>query len=198
MSTIILTIAIIVGLIGIFMAWLANRQNKELLGRLERVNDRIHALQNDIKMEQEKTEETKLTLQGELQKLKGETPPPVAANAGPAPAQPPALNEITPQTLRTRLERGDDLLVVDMRQKFEYKSGHIPGAINIFINDIPSRVKELPKDKDIVFQCWSGNTSLQAAAYLIDNGWSAEHIASLSGGIAGWTQTHGMDSLVPS
>jgi rhodanese-related sulfurtransferase len=198
MSTFILTIAIILGLIGLFMAWLATRQNKELMGRLERVDDRLQALQNEIKMEQEKTEEAKLALQGELQKLKGENPTPVKTNAGSVSSSPPTLTEITPQALKTRLDQGEDLIVVDMRQKFEYKAGHIPGAINMFVNDIPLRAEELPKDKDIVFQCWSGNTSLQAAAYLIDNGWPAERIASLSGGISGWTQTHGMDNLVQS
>jgi rhodanese-related sulfurtransferase len=37
---------------------------------------------------------------------------------------------------------------------------------------------------------------LQASAFLIENGWSAERVASLSGGIAGWVQAHGLESLV--
>jgi rhodanese-related sulfurtransferase len=66
----------------------------------------------------------------------------------------------------------------------------------MFVNEIPARIGELPKDKDIIFQCWHGNTSLQASAYLIEHGWSAERVASLSGGIAGWVQTHGQEALV--
>ena len=105
------------------------------------------------------------------------------------------VKEILPDALKARLENGDDLIVVDMRQGWEYQSGHIPGALHMFIQDIPYQFKTLPQDTDIVFQCWHGNTSLQASAFLIDNGWSGERVFSLSGGIAGWVQTHGMESL---
>jgi rhodanese-related sulfurtransferase len=57
---------------------------------------------------------------------------------------------------------------------------HIPGATHIFINEIPARINELPKDKDVVFQCWHGNTSLQATAFLIENGWPASRYARSS------------------
>ena len=93
------------------------------------------------------------------------------------------------------LDLGQRYPIIDVRTPAEYDKGHIPGAINIFVNDIPMRAGELPQYKDIIFQCWHGNTSLQAAAYLIENGWSAERVASLSGGMAGWTQTHGLESL---
>ncbi len=110
--------------------------------------------------------------------------------------EPININEISPQELKVRLDTGDDVVVVDMRQSWEYQSGHIPGAIHMFINEIPTRFHELPKDVDIVFQCWHGNTSLQASAFLIENGWLASQVASLSGGIAGWVQAHGQTSLV--
>lgn len=106
------------------------------------------------------------------------------------------IREISPQDLKARLDNGDEVMVVDMRQLWEYQHGHIPGATHMFVNEIPARINELPKDKDIVFQCWHGNTSLQASAYLIENGWSAERVASLEGGIAGWVQTNGQNSLV--
>ncbi|MBE7469471.1 MAG: rhodanese-like domain-containing protein [Anaerolineales bacterium] len=106
------------------------------------------------------------------------------------------IKEVSPQDLKARLDKGDEIVVVDMRQSWEYQHGHIPGATHMFVNEIPARLNELPKDKDIVFQCWTGNTSLQASAYLIENGWSAERVASLEGGIAGWVQTNGQGSLV--
>jgi rhodanese-related sulfurtransferase len=106
------------------------------------------------------------------------------------------VREVSPQDLKARLDNGDEIVVVDMRQSWEYQHGHIPGATHMFVNEIPARINELPKDKDIVFQCWHGNTSLQASAYLIENGWSAERVASLEGGIAGWVQTNGQASLV--
>ncbi|GIK36184.1 MAG: hypothetical protein BroJett011_00170 [Chloroflexota bacterium] len=110
--------------------------------------------------------------------------------------EPLRINEITPHELKARLDNGDDMVVVDMRQGWEYQHGHIPGATHMFINEIPARMNELPKDKDIVFQCWHGNTSLQASAFLIENGWAAERVSSLSGGMAGWVQAHGQGALV--
>jgi rhodanese-related sulfurtransferase len=110
--------------------------------------------------------------------------------------EPIKINEVSPQALKARLDNGDDVIVVDMRQPWEYQNGHIPGAVHMFVNEIPGRIDELPKDQDIVFQCWHGNTSLQASAFLIENGWSAERVASLSGGIAGWVQVNGMESMV--
>ena len=108
------------------------------------------------------------------------------------------ITEISPQQLHARLTQGDRLVVVDLRQPWEYATGHIPGAMNIFIQDIPRRLHELPQDQDIVFQCWHGMTSLDVAGFAIQNGWLAGHIASLSGGMAGWVQTHGPQSLQPA
>ena len=116
----------------------------------------------------------------------------------PPPPEPEPLhiNEITPHDLLTRIQNQEDVLVVDMRQPWEHQSGHIPSAENFFIQEIPARMGEFPKDRDIVFQCWHGNTSLQASAFLIENGWDGARIASLSGGIAGWVEAHGPESLV--
>lgn len=105
------------------------------------------------------------------------------------------INEISPQQLRSQLDQGDDLLVVDLRQPWEHKSGHIPGAVNIFIRDIPMRLGELPQDRDVVFQCWHGVTSLDVAGFVMQQGWPASRITSLSGGFAGWLHAHGAESL---
>ncbi len=133
---------------------------------------------------------------GLLKKLfGGKEEEPVAPPPPPAPEpEPIRINEITPHELKARLDNGD--VVVDMRQDWEYQYGHIPGAIHMFINEIPIRFNELPQDKEIVFQCWHGNTSLGASAFLIERGWPAERVASLSGGIAGWVQAHGQKALV--
>jgi len=100
--------------------------------------------------------------------------------------EPMSITEVSPEQLQARLERGDDLLVVDLRQPWEYHAGHIPGAVSLFIEEVPMRLSELPTDVDIVLQCWHGHTSLDVATYLIQQGWLASRIASLSGGIAGW------------
>ena len=117
--------------------------------------------------------------------------------SAPPPPEPEVIkvNEILPDDLKVRLDNGDGLVVVDMRQGWEYQAGHIPGAMHMFIQDIPDRFGELPKNKDVIFQCWHGNTSLDASAFLIRNGWDADRVFSLSGGIAGWTRTNGFNSL---
>src|SRR5207248_9066732 len=79
--------------------------------------------------------------------------------------EPINITEVAPEQLKTRLERGDDVVVVDLRQVWEYHAGHIPGAISLFIEEVPMRLNELPTDVDIVFQCWRGHTSLDVAAY---------------------------------
>ncbi len=108
------------------------------------------------------------------------------------------IAEISPRELYLRLDQEEEVTVVDLRQSWEYQAGHIPGAIHIFIQDIPTRLHELPQDRDIVFQCWHGVTSLDVAGFVIQNGWPAARITSLSEGMAGWVGTHGADSLVPA
>ena len=128
------------------------------------------------------------------QQLEVTSSPPPASQ--PEPPQPLRVTEISPQELKTQLENGHNVLVVDMRSPGEYQAGHIPGAINMFVQTIPARLNELPQDRPIVFQCWHGHTSLDASAYLIQHGWTAANIVSLNGGMAGWVQVHGLGSLV--
>lgn len=108
---------------------------------------------------------------------------------------PVQITEVSPEQLKTRLDRGDAVLVVDLRQPWEYRAGHIPTAMSLFIEEVPLRLHELPHDTDIVLQCWHGHTSLDVAAYVLQHGWAAEHIASLSGGMAGWVHTYGAAAL---
>lgn len=110
-------------------------------------------------------------------------------------AEPLSIIEISPEQLQARLAQGEDVVVVDLRQAWEYQSGHIPGAMSLFIEEVPRRLAELPMDADIVLQCWHGHTSLDVAAYMIQQGWQADRVASLSGGFAGWIHRHGMAAL---
>ena len=120
---------------------------------------------------------------------------PVRPSPEPEP-EPIHIKEISPIDLKARLDNGDDLIVVDIRQASEYQSGHIPRARHMFIEEIPMRFTELSKETDIVFQCWHGNTSFQVSGFLIEKGWDALRVSSLSGGIAGWTSAFGEDGLV--
>jgi len=120
---------------------------------------------------------------------------PAASPAKKKEALPPPITEISPAALQTRLNNNHGPVVVDMRSSWEYQAGHIPGAINIFAQQIPFRYRELPPDAELVLQCWHGNSSVGACGFLIENGWPPNRVSSLRGGMAGWVQTHGAASL---
>ena len=86
--------------------------------------------------------------------------------------------------------------MVDLRQTWEYTSGHIIGAINVPIMFLPDKLDLIPKDQKVVMQCYHGFTSLDASGYLLENGWSEDHVYSLMGGMSGWVVDQGLESLV--
>lgn len=147
---------------------------------------------------------------GLLQKLFGrgkkESAPATPAQAAPPPKPTPEpepeeamleIKETMIHELNDSLEKGQDVVVVDLRQPWEYAQGHIPGAISIPMMQFMERHEEIPKDKPVVVQCYHGFTSLDASGFLITQGWSAENVSSLNGGITGWIQTYGIDALEP-
>lgn len=78
----------------------------------------------------------------------------------------------------------DDVLVLDVREQWEYDEGHIPNVIHIPMNDIPNRLSEIPTDKEVVVTCRSGNRSGQVADFLREQGYTNIH--NMSGGILDW------------
>lgn len=76
------------------------------------------------------------------------------------------------------------LILLDVRTPEEWAEGHIEGAILIPLDELPNRAAaELPQDAEIVVYCRSGNRSAQAAAYLVDAGYT--NVSDL-GGIIDW------------
>ncbi len=66
----------------------------------------------------------------------------------------------------------DEVLVIDVRSEEEYKAGHIQHAINIFVDEMESRLNEIEdyKDKPVILYCNTGNKSGKAAKLLVANG----------------------------
>ena len=62
------------------------------------------------------------------------------------------LEPIAPEELRRRLEAGD-VTLVDVRPADEFAAGHIPGALSVPVEELPDRIRELPKRKEIVAYC---------------------------------------------
>ncbi|MGH2406940.1 MAG: MBL fold metallo-hydrolase [Candidatus Limnocylindrales bacterium] len=75
-------------------------------------------------------------------------------------------------------------LLIDVRQADEFASGHVPGSLHLMAGDLPQRLAELPRDREIVTICASGFRSSIAASLLQRAGF--DHVTSVSGGVPGW------------
>ena len=82
-------------------------------------------------------------------------------------------------------ERAGQAAVVDVREPREFSASHLPGAMNIPVGELHSRMGSLPKGR-VVFVCRSGARSLTAAALASRAG--VEDIAHLEGGLLAWAR----------
>ena len=96
------------------------------------------------------------------------------------------IGKIDPATLKTRLDRGDSVLILDVREPFEIALAPFPGATHIPMGDIPSRLTELDPDCETVVVCHHGVRSAQVAMYLAQMGF--ERVLNLAGGIDAWSE----------
>ena len=78
----------------------------------------------------------------------------------------------------------DDVYLIDVREQWEYDEGHIPDITLIPMGEIPSSLDELPKDKEIIVTCRSGNRSGQMLDLLKQEGFTNVH--NMQGGILAW------------
>jgi molybdopterin/thiamine biosynthesis adenylyltransferase/rhodanese-related sulfurtransferase/molybdopterin converting factor small subunit len=100
-------------------------------------------------------------------------------------------DDMTPRELKERLDRGEPILVVDVREPQEYQINRIPGSTLIPLGELPQRYEELDRDAAIVCQCKSGMRSAKATAFL--RGIGFKNVRNLAGGILGW-----IDQVDPS
>ena len=78
----------------------------------------------------------------------------------------------------------DGAFFLDVRTPEEWKEVHIPSSTLIPLNELPTRLSEAPKDKNIIVVCRSGNRSQQGRDILLNAGWT--QATSMSGGIRDW------------
>jgi sulfur-carrier protein adenylyltransferase/sulfurtransferase len=100
--------------------------------------------------------------------------------------------EITPRDLKTRLDRGDDLYILDVREPHEYQICNLDGHL-IPLGELARRVNELDSSREIVAHCRSGKRSAEAVEFLQKAGF--RKIWNLKGGILAWSDE--VDSSVP-
>jgi len=110
-----------------------------------------------------------------------------------AAAAPPVTNAdaLTSRELKAELDRGDQVVIVDVREPQEFQINRLPGSLLIPLGDLPKRYVELDPNANIVMQCKSGMRSAKAQEFLRSKGFTK--VRNLTGGVLGW-----VDQVDPS
>ena len=109
-----------------------------------------------------------------------------------APVPQTSVPEITPHELKARLDRGDDLYILDVREPHEYQICNLGGHL-IPLGDLSKRASELDSSREIVAHCRSGKRSAEAVEFLQRAGF--RKVLNLKGGILAWSDE--VDPSVP-
>jgi adenylyltransferase/sulfurtransferase len=100
--------------------------------------------------------------------------------------------EIEPRELKRRLDAGDDIVVVDVREPHERNICHIGGEL-IPMGELPGRVRELDADREIVVYCRTGRRSAHEVGFL--HQWGFDRVFNLRGGLHAWADD--VDPAIP-
>jgi molybdopterin/thiamine biosynthesis adenylyltransferase/rhodanese-related sulfurtransferase/molybdopterin converting factor small subunit len=112
----------------------------------------------------------------------------------PASNQPaPAEGVIDPIEVKRKQDRGDDFVLIDVREPYEYQIAKIPGAKLIPLGELPKHLDELDREADIVVHCKSGGRSQKAVDLMKQHGF--KHVRNMVGGILAWSDK--VDPSVP-
>jgi len=95
------------------------------------------------------------------------------------------VGQITVTELARRLPTPDAPLVVDVREPWEIEIARLPGTMNIPMSEIPQRLAELPRDREIAVLCHVGGRSLRVAGFLAAQGFNT--VVNVAGGIHAWS-----------
>jgi molybdopterin/thiamine biosynthesis adenylyltransferase/rhodanese-related sulfurtransferase len=94
--------------------------------------------------------------------------------------------DITPAQLSEKLTAGDAPVMIDVREPYEWQAGHISNATHIPLSQVPSRLDEIPRDRDVVMICRSGGRSGRAQEFLMQHGYT--RVKNLVGGMQRWAR----------
>ncbi len=110
-------------------------------------------------------------------------------------ASEPELASVRAVELRARLDRGEDLLLLDVRNPDEFEKASLPAARLLPLTELGERIEELAewRARPVVVHCHHGGRSAEACRLLIDSGF--ELVENLDGGIEAWSLT--VDGSVP-
>jgi len=93
------------------------------------------------------------------------------------------VKEITAKEVQQRIDNGEALNLIDVREVDEVQAGHIPGITHIPLGLLEFRTHELDKSKPYIMVCRSGGRSGQATQYLQSQGFD---VTNMSGGMLSW------------
>ncbi|MFZ5817160.1 MAG: rhodanese-like domain-containing protein [Bacillota bacterium] len=96
----------------------------------------------------------------------------------------PRMNNISTAELQSRLEKGEKLTVIDVREPWEYAEGHVPGSLLRPLGQIRSWAQEFNKKDEIILICRTASRSAMAYQYLTAMGFT--NVKNVSGGIITW------------
>jgi len=96
----------------------------------------------------------------------------------------PALN-LSPEDVKTKLDRGEKIILLDVREPWEVAINRLNDAVVIPLGELGQRYTELNPDAEIVVYCHMGVRSLKATRFLIDR--QFKNVKNLAGGIEAWS-----------
>jgi len=104
-------------------------------------------------------------------------------------------SEITPKTLKAKLDAGEKILLLDVRQPWEHETARIASSLLVPMNELPQRLTEIKLEagQQLVTYCHAGVRSMRSAMFLEQSGFT--NVLSLAGGIAAWSAE--VDPSVP-
>jgi hydroxyacylglutathione hydrolase len=115
--------------------------------------------------------------------LLGTTVAVVAFSENPESAQAPSISAVE---LDARRESGDAPVVIDVRTREEYVTGHIPGAVNVPFDQVAQRIDEIDAPNGVALYCMVGPRARKGEAALLAAGY--EKVLHLEGGLAAWQE----------
>ena len=104
------------------------------------------------------------------------------------------MQEITAAELKARMDSGEDVQLIDVRQPDEHEFARIKGAKLIPLGDIVNRMDELDATREVVLHCKAGGRSAQAIEMLKRAGFTGD-LKNLKGGITAWSNE--VDPKIP-
>ena len=96
------------------------------------------------------------------------------------------IPEINVNDLNLKFTNNENFILLDVRTDQEVFISKIQGSIHIPMNDVPLRLDELNKEKEIIVQCKSGKRSAKVCEFLLNNNFS--NVKNLKGGIIAWSE----------